>query len=253
MAIILSVNFSKAMITWFTTLNLHERFFTLMVSVLDIAVDSTGIYITYRIKPRFPSAFSGSSLWATGLRGCNSKPRLTFCCSRILSIVLVFIFIDRNCRGRDGQNERWQTKAASQLFVHNWRKKKTLNSASSGPIFSWSPAAQCLTVFLSEDMVLRTTKSSTVSLQQSSYTVKKIDYNEPLYIYLRRTHFYIIVLCHWHIKAYHLQLCSKETTLHRAPVLRFVLTANQNWNLSVRHKSLKWTYSTRVFVGVEPT
>lgn len=90
----------------------------------------------------------------------------------------------------------------------SYTKKTTHNLLPLDQFFSWSPAAQCLTVFLSEDTVFRTTESRTVSLQLTCTQFKK-EYDEPLYIYLR-THFYIIVLCHWHIKSY---IVSQRNTL----------------------------------------
>lgn len=111
----------------------------------------------------------------------------------VFSPSFCFLFIDRNCRGWDGQNGRWQSKAGQSTFhkqPEGEKKKKKLNSASSGPIFSWSPAAQCLTVFLSEDMVLRTTKSCTVSLQLTSQVHSKNVQWATLYLSEKNTLLY---------------------------------------------------------------
>lgn len=142
-------------------------------------------FITDRIKPRFLSAETQ-----------NRAPFLPFPYSlhRFGFYLWTEIAEDGTVRAGHGRGKR-----AGQLFVHNRREKIQLDLASSGLVFFFfPPAAQCLTVFRSEDMVLRTTESCTVSLQRTvKETVRKkqMDYNEPLYIYLR-THFYIIVLCH---------------------------------------------------------
>lgn len=142
------------------------------------------------------------------------------------------------------------------------KKKKTLNLASSGPVFSWSPAAQCLTVFLSEDTVFRTTESRSVSLQLTSTPFKK-GYNEPLCIYLR-THFYIIVLCHWRIKVSYIVSQRKlHYTEHQSYLLCYQslpsVTKSTGKLVRIRCGATKLelvcetqiieTYSTRVFVG----
>lgn len=91
--------------------------------------------------------------------------RISFCCSRILSIALVFIYRQKLQRTRWSEREMAEESRPVNFSYATGEKKKTLNLTSSGPIFSWSPAAQCLTVFLSEDIVLRITESCTVSLQ----------------------------------------------------------------------------------------
>lgn len=129
--------------------------------------------------------------------------RVSFCCSWILSIVLVFIYRQKLQRTRWSEWEMAEESRPVNFSYATWEIKNTQLDflwtnfflVSSCSMFDSLPKWGYGFTHHRVLYCLIATNSQVHSKK------KKMDYNEPLYIYLRRTHFYIIVLCHWHIKA----------------------------------------------------